>query len=145
MGILTDIGTEYDDENEQIIITAVTRFSISTRGALNRVAGRASTGVGVGQRTLVASAYDDLGIDLVWNKGVGRVAPEREFPEAQEIEYSTFTMDKASEFGDIVDVPIDKIPVMGLRDHIGEGIRIYDDESQVHIWQIPYETAGYRA
>lgn len=129
MGILTKIHTEFDDDEQTIRVICITRFGITTRGSLNRVAGRASNAVGVGQRSLVAAAYDEHGIDLVWNDGLRRMAPEEKFDAAQDIEYTTFSIDKASRFEDLLPPRI--------QDYVDFGN--ITGEEHVHIWEIPYK------
>jgi len=145
MGILTDIATEYDEQNEQLIIFAATRFDINTKSALNRLAGRASVGTGVGQRTLVASAYDKLGIDMVWREGpFSTMSPEEKYPKAKKIEYYSVPIDKASNFGDITNIPDSSIPRGKFADALSDAAElispgdVFNDEAVLHIWKIPY-------
>lgn len=135
MGILTDISEEFNDEEEVIRIFCVTKFGINNRTQLNRIAGRASTATGVGQRTLVAAAYDEEDIDLVWNKGLGvTVKPEDKFEKAKDIDYKSEPMDMASKFGDILPAFIqDKIEF----ENFNEG-------QTLHIWEIPYSVSERR-
>lgn len=130
MGILTRISDEYDDSAKVHRIFAVTKFGVKgSRANLNRLSGRAAVMTGVGQRTLVAAAYDKEDVDLVWNKGLGFTEKlERKFPKAQEINYRSMHLEEASEI-------LDVLP-HGIKDMIKFG-DIFDE--QLHIWEIPYE------
>lgn len=130
MGVLTNIDDDYDDDAQIHRVFVTTRFAISTRSTLNRIAGRAAVMTGVGQRTLVASAYDELGIDLVWNKGLGfTVPPEEKFEKAQDIEFRRLNIEESSQFGDI------------LTNHLQDAVEFgeFDDEETLYVWEIPYD------
>lgn len=146
MGILTHVDLDYNDDEQVITVIAVTKWGISSRAQLNRVAARAATGTGVGQRTLVAAAYEEEGIDLVWNKGLGFTVPlEEKFPDAQKISYYSIPIDRASEFGDITGIEKTRVPGNKLKDLIFEGINYFrDPDSQMHVWEIPYEVSSHK-
>lgn len=146
MGILTHIDVDYDDDKQLVTVYCVTKWGISSRAQLNRVAGRASTSAGVGQRNLVAAAYREHDIDLVWNKGLGFTVPlEEKFPDSQKIEYHSFKIDRASEFGDITGIEKTRVPGSKLRDLIFEGINSFrDPDATLHIWEVPYEITKHR-
>lgn len=145
MGVLTYISSEYDDEKDEQIIYAVTKFGINSRSTLNRIAGRAAVETGVGQRTLVAAAYDKEGIDLVWNKGLGVViSPEEKFPDAQQIEYYSVPVRRSSEFLDITNIREDFVPRGKVGDLLLEGIDTFRPEEVLHVWKIPVEVGGKR-
>lgn len=130
MGILTRIDDEWDEEAQVHRIFAATKFGISSRGSLNRVASRAAVMTGVGQRTLVAAAYDVEGIDLVWSKGLGVVVdPEEKYEKAKEINYRSIPIEQASEIGDILPIWFRDALEFG---EFGEG-------EVLHIWEIPFE------
>lgn len=135
MGILTNISEEYDDRAEVQRIFAVTKFSINTRSSLNRVAGRAAAGSGVGQRTLVSAAYGELGIDLVFKRGLFDVVdPEEEYEDAKKINFKSVEMESASKFGDIL--------TARLQDRVE--FENYRPDSVLNIWEIPYEVTDHR-
>lgn len=145
MGVITHIASEFDEDEQVQRVFAVTKFGVSTRSALNRVASRASTTTGAGQRTLVASAYDELGLDLVWRDGpLGVVPPEEKWPEAQEIEFHEVSIDRASDFGDITNIPTtgDTIPRGKISDLLLEGIDSFRPEQVMYVWEIPYGVGG---
>ena len=143
MGILTAIDSTWDTDNNVQRIFAVTKFGISNRSSLNRVAGRAAALTGAGQRTLVAAAYNEEGIDLVWREGPFSIAkPEEKWPEAQDIEYRSEEIESASEFGDILDIPDKFIPGGKFADFFIEGIDVFRPEQVIHIWEIPYSAGG---
>lgn len=135
MGVLTNIDEDYDDNAQLHRIFITTRFAISSRATLNRIAGRAALGTGVGQRTLVASAYDELGIDLVWNAGLGvAIPPEEKYEKAQDIEFRRLDIKESSQFGDI------------LTNHLQDAVEFgeFDDEEVLYVWEIPYDVEGRR-
>lgn len=143
MGILTDISREVDEQNQLINIYAVTKFGISSRSALNRVASRAAIGEGVGQRTLVAAAYNEEGIDMVWRDGPASIIdPEEKWPEAKDIEYTSVKIDAASETGDITNIPKEATPRGKLTNLLFEDINEFREGQVLHVWKIPYEIAG---
>lgn len=133
MGVITTVVKDWD--NEMIEVVVITRFAVARRPTLNRVANRASVGVGVGQRTLVAAAYDELGIDLVWNKGLGFTEkPEEKFPKAKEIEYEqTMAKDLPNNVEDLFRFAV---PTQ-VREMVDFGLREKDEEKQIHIFRIP--------
>lgn len=134
MGILTTIDHNYDDDEQVLRIYAVTSFAPSTRSSLNRMANRAVVGhTGLGQRTLVAAAYDELGIDLVWSEGpFGSKRPEEKFPDAQNIEFESKDVDHAGEFGEIL--------TARLRERVEFGE--FREGEVMNIWTIPYDVMG---
>lgn len=133
MGIITHISTDYDEDAQEQKIYVRTKFGISTRSALNRVAGRAAVTTGVGQRTLVAAAYDEEGIDLVFREGPFKVLdPEEKFEDAQHIEYQSTSMDSASSLGDVLP------PRLQDAVEFGE----FREGEQLHIWTVPFEVGG---
>lgn len=130
MGILTTITTDVDEDDGVKRVYAITKFGINNRTQLNRVASRAAVGEGVGQRSLVAAAYDEEGIDLVWTEGpFGSVAPEDKFEDAKKIEYRSSPMESASELGDILPP---KIKDMVTFENYREG-------NTLHVWEIPLD------
>lgn len=141
MGILTDISVQYDDDQEVQRIYAVTKFGINNRTQLNRVAGRAAVGEGVGQRSLVSAAYAEEGIDLVWREGpFTTLKPEEKYPQAKEINYKSYEIDQLSELGDIAGmVKRDYLPGW-LLDKIEFGE--FREGNTLHIWEIPYHIIG---
>jgi hypothetical protein len=145
MGVLTNISVHNDEENEQIVITAITRFQIAKRPTLNRVANRASVGEGVGQRTLVAAAYDELGIDLVWSEGpFGSKKPEEKYPDAKKIEFYQMPIDRASDFGDITGVDPERLGMTKIIDLINEWVKPPSPDAYINVWKIPYELTNRR-
>lgn len=145
MGILTHISDSFDDDRQIQTIFAVTKFEINTRAALNRVAGRAAVMTGVGQRTLVAAAYDELGIDMVWREGPFSVlSPEEKWPDAQDIEFYMVPVERHSEFFDITNIPPEAIPTGTLGDQLHEGIETLRPEEVINVWEIPYDIGGRR-
>lgn len=140
MGIISYIAHEIDEQDQVERVFVVTKFGITNRGALNRVAARAAAGTAAGQRTLVAAAYDEEGIDMVWREGpVSFVTPEEKWPDAQDIKYHSVEMKRSSNFLDITNIPERGIPRGNLADRLIEGIPIFDEESVMHVWEIPYE------
>lgn len=138
MGILTYIGSTVDEDKGVQRVFAVTKFSINSRSSLNRVAGRAATMTGVGQRTLVAAAYDELGIKMAWREGpFSVISPEEKWPKAKEIEFYSVPAERASEFFDITNIPTDAIPRGKLGDQLLEGIDTLRPESVMYVWEIP--------
>ena len=145
MGILTHITSDYDDEEQVQRIFATTRFELNSRSALNRVASRAAILTGVGQRTLVASAYDKLGIDLVWRDGpFSTLDPEEKYPKAQKIKFKSQTIEKASNAGDLFGIPQEELPSGKLWDIVAYGTPDETRESIIYMWEIPYEVGGQR-
>lgn len=135
MGVLTDIRFEVDEDEQVLRVFARTKFGISTRANLNRVASRASTSLAVGQRDLVASAYDEEGIELAWREGpFGLVKPEEKFENAKEIEYRSVPMDTVSDFGDILEI----LPVR-LKDTVE--FEEFREGEVLHVWEIPTDLA----
>lgn len=135
MGVLTNITEDFDDDAQVHRIFVTTRFAINTRSALNRVAGRAAVTTGVGQRTLVAAAYDELGIDLVWNMGLGvTVPPEEKYEKAKDITFRQLNLEESSQFMDI------------LTNHLQEAVEYgeFDDEEVLYVWEIPYSVEPRR-
>lgn len=128
MGIITYINRDIDFDDEVTRVFAITKFGIQTRAALNRVASRITIETGLGQRTLVAAAYKEEDIDLVWNDGLRRVAPENKYEKAQDINYMSTSMDSASELGDILPVRLAEMVEFG---EYGEG-------EVLHMWEIPF-------
>ena len=130
MGIITTIDYEYDDDEQVLRIFAVTRFRLSTRSMLNRVASRAVVGHSVGQRSLAVSAFDEAGIDVVWREGPFRVIdPEEKFEKAQDIEFEMKEIEHASEFGDILTARLEE------RAKFDE----FRNGSYLSVWTVPYE------
>lgn len=133
MGVVTTVVKDYDDEMIEVVV--ITRFAVARRPTLNRMANRASVGVGIGQRTLVASAYDELGMDLVWNKGLGFTeAPEEKYPKAKEIEFKQIEAKDLP--NNVEDLFRFAVPVQ-VREMVDFGLREKDEEKQIHIWRIP--------
>lgn len=145
MGILTSIASTYDEEDQVQRIFAVTRFSINNRSSLNRVAGRAAVETGAGQRTLVAAAYDEVGLDMVWREGpFSVISPEEKWPDAQDIEFHSVEMVRSSSFFDITDIPERAVPRGSLTDRLIEGIPVFDEENVIYIWEVPFDIGGRR-
>lgn len=143
MGILTYMSSTVDEDEGVQRIFAITQFAISNRASLNRIAGRATVETGVGQRTLVAAAYDDVGIDLVWREGPFRVmSPEEKWPDAQDITFYSVPVERSSEFFDITDMPKDAIPTGKIADQLLEGIDTLRPEQVMYVWEIPFEVGG---
>ena len=130
MGIVTDISYQYDDEEQVLRIYAVTRFALSSRASLNRVAGRAVVGHGLGQRTLTIAAYDELGIDMVWREGpFTTVEPEEKFEDAKEITFEYKEIEHASKFGEIL--------TERLQDRLE--FNEFRHGAYMNIWTVPYD------
>jgi len=130
MGILTDVSYQYDDDEQVLRIYAVTRFAISNRASLNRVANRAVVGHGLGQRTLAVAAFDELGIDMVWREGpFTTVEPEEKFEDAGEITFQYKEIEHASKFGEI------------LTERLQERLKFdeFRRGTYMNIWTVPYE------
>lgn len=145
MGILTYMESTFDDSQQVQRIYAITKFSINNRAALNRIAGRAAISTGVGQRTLVAAAYDELGIDLVYNEGLGvRVPPEEKYEKAKDIEFYSVPAERSSEFFDITNIPKDSIPGGKLWDRLKLDIGSFREGEVLYVWEIPYDVGGRR-
>lgn len=145
MGVLTYMESDFDEQRQVQRIFAITKFSINNRSSLNRVAGRAAVSTGVGQRTLVAAAYDEVGIDLVYNKGLGvRIPPEEKYEKAQDIEFYSIPAGRSSEFFDITNIPEDKIPSGKLWDRLKLDIGSFREDEVLYVWEIPYEVGGRR-
>lgn len=143
MGIITHIADDWDEEDRVHTIFAVTSIGINNRSALNRVATRAAVTSNVGQRILVAAAYDEEGINVVWNRGLGVTVPlEEKWPEAQDIEYHTVTFEDAPNFGAIAELPARRFTGQKLRDFFLEDIPTFRDTDHLHVWEIPYEIEG---
>lgn len=144
MGILTHISSQFDPDERVQRIFAVTKFAPSQRSSLNRVASRASVVTGTGQRTLVAAAYDELGIDIVWREGpVSIVSPEEKWPDAQQINFHIEEIDEPSEAGDVFNIPDRAIPRGKIGDFLKEGLDVFrPDEKTLMMWEIPYEVGG---
>lgn len=135
MGIITDVQSNYDEGRGVQRVFVRTKFGINNRSALNRVASRATVVTGVGQRSLVAAAYDEEGISLVWNDGpFGRLAPEDKFEDAKEIDYKSIPMERASELGDI------------FPGYLQEAIEFgeFMEGEILHVWTIPFDVGGRR-
>lgn len=132
MGIITTIDGEVDEDEGVYRVFVITHTGISTRATLNRVAARAAGAAGVGQRALVASAYDEEGIDLVWNKGLGHtVPPEEKFTDAKRIDYHSVEAERASRLGEMFSLP------SGIKDKIDfDGFR---PDEVIHVWEIPLD------
>lgn len=144
MGILTHISSQYDPDEQVQRIFAVTRFAPSNRASLNRVASRAAVMTGVGQRTLVAAAYDELGIDMVFREGpVSIVKPEEKYPDAQDIDFHIQDITSASDMGDAFNLPDDAIPRGKIGDFFISGIDSFrPDEKTLMMWEIPQSVGG---
>lgn len=135
MGVLTYINHDVDEDGEVLRIFAKTKFGINNRAALNRVATRAAADSSVGQRDLVAAAYDEEGIELAWREGpFGLIEPEEKFENAKKISYRSVPMDTVSDFGDILDI----LPVR-LKDAVDFGE--FREGEQLHVWEVPFEIA----
>jgi hypothetical protein len=134
MGILTNISYEYDDDKQELRIYAVTRFAPSQRSSINRVAGRAVVGhPDLGQRTLVAAANEELGLDLVWSEGpFGSKPIEEKYPDSQKIEFSSNEIEHTSDFGEVL--------TARLQDRVDFGE--FRKGSVLNIWTVPYEVMG---
>lgn len=134
MGVITTVDREVDEEARVTRLIAVTKWDINTVSALNRVAGRMAIGEGVGQRTLVASAYDELGLDLVWNKGLGiTVPPEEKYPDAKKINYTRKTIDQIDNTSDIYN-----LLTAQLRERVDFG-EFRSPEYVMHVWEVPFD------
>jgi len=144
MGILTHISSEYDDSKEVQRIFAVTRFAPSNRSSLNRVASRAAVMTGVGQRTLVAAAYDELDIDMVWRDGpFSTKTPEEKWPDAQVITFHKKDIEVSSSIGDILNIAEEYLPRGKLSDSMYDDIDAFRrDEKILMVWEIPYDVGG---
>lgn len=143
MGVITHIASEVDRQEQIQYIYATTRFEISSRATLNRLANRASIETGAGQRTLVAAAYDTVGLDMVWREGpFSTMTPEEKWPDAQDITFEKIPIEKSSEFFDITDIPEDAVPRGRLGDLLLEGINNFRPETVLYVWGIPYEVGG---
>lgn len=134
MGVLTDISRDTDEEKGIVKIYAVTKFGINTKSQLNRVAGRAAVGHGIGQRSLVASAYDELGIDMVYKEGpFNIISPEEKYEEAKQIEYTQQeieTIDNSSDFFEML------TPRLQDRVRFGE---FRSPDAVLHVWKVPLD------
>lgn len=144
MGIITHISDQYDQQQDVQRIFVVTRFAPSNRGTLNRVASRASVMTGAGQRTLVVSAFDELGIDMVWREGpFARVDPTEKWPDAKKIDFHIQEIDSPSTVGDVFQLPGQKLPRGRIRDFISAGLDVFGPGERVlMMWEIPYEVGG---
>lgn len=134
MGILTDIETEVDEDEGVRRVFATTKWGIHRRSQLNRVAGRAAVGTGTGQRSLVAAAYDEEDIDMVWKEGPFNViAPEEKFEDAKKINYysrEVDTIDNSSDFFEML--------TPRLQDMVKFG-EIRSPDAVMHVWEIPLD------
>lgn len=146
MGILTHMVSDVDEDAQVQRIFAITNTRVSSRSSLNALAGRAAVSTGAGQRTLVAAAYDELDIDMVWRDGMfSTSAPEEKWPDAQEIRYERVDIERASELFDILEVPKtrENVPGAKLMDLVLEGLDVIQPrERELHVWEIPFDVGG---
>lgn len=144
MGILTHMSSQFDPDEQVQRIFAITKFAPSNRASLNRVAGRAAVMTGAGQRTLVAAAYDELGIDMVWREGpVSITKLEEKWPDAQDIEFHIEEIDSSSNIGDAFNIPEEAVPRGKIADFLIHGLDVFrPDEHTLMMWEIPYEVGG---
>lgn len=130
MGIITSIYEELDREEQAARVYIITSGNVSTRAALNRVAGRAAVYKGMGQRDLVAAAYDKLGIDLVWNDGpFSTLLPEEKFPDAKKINYQFWEVESMGQ-------PLGFFPP-SLKDKLQ--FDVLRGNEYLHMWEVPFE------
>lgn len=133
MGIIARISSDVDENAGVTRVFIITELDISTRASLNRVAARASAHASVSQRALVAAAYEELGIDLVWAEGPVKMSPEERFPAAKEIEYKNVPVEKPG--------PLEDIVPKRLRDDLR--FRKWMGGEVLHMWEIPFDLGDY--
>lgn len=98
MGVVTYISDEIDEDNDEMVVTVLTRMgeqANSNRIMMNYAATRAAIRTGLKQRQLQAAAAEEHG--LSWREGPFKKSPVQAFPESEEIEYE-FSVVKNEEF-----------------------------------------------
>jgi len=133
MGILTHISREIDEENNIQRVYAITKFGINQRSQLNRVANRATFNSGVGQRSLVAAAYDHEGIEMVWRQSpFNAIQPEEKFEDAKQIDYTSQRIDTIDNTSDLFEMLTPR-----LQDRVNFG-EFRSPDATLHIWEVPF-------
>lgn len=134
MGIITTVSEDIDEDEGVRRVFVVTSGNINTRSALNRVSSRASLGTGVGQRVLVAAAYKELGIDLVWSEGpFSSLAPEEKYEDAKRIDYKTMELEQIGIGSQITEM----MPTY-LKERV-EFDEFHPRSTHLHMWEIPLD------
>ena len=133
MGILTHVSREVDEESNVRRVYVVTKSGISQRSQLNRVAGRCTFQSGVGQRSLVAAAYDSEDIEMAWKRGpLDVIAPEEKYERAKQIEYMSQRIDTIDNTSDLFQM---LTPRLQGRVKFGE---FQSPDATLHVWEVPF-------